>query len=250
MRLDHSIVQTYGFSRNKAQQFIEGGLVSIHGKTITKTSYQVDGNEEILLRDEKSVHWVSRSAGKLDGFLNELKELGHDILINGKSALDIGSSTGGFTQVLLEHGIMHVDSVDVGTNQLHESIKGDPRVTSYERTDIRTFSPTLQLSNQSSIYDIIVCDVSFISLHEIIPDILRFSLIHTNIFLLFKPQFEVGKENLRKTGVPRNGDIVLQRLQEFEQLLNHNGLIIHKKSPSTVLGEAGNEEWMIWVGRG
>ncbi len=250
MRLDHSIVQTYWFSRNKAQQFIEWWLVSIHGKTITKTSYQVDWNEEILLRDEKSVHWVSRSAGKLDGFLNELKELGHDILINWKSALDIWSSTWGFTQVLLEHWIMHVDSVDVWTNQLHESIKGDPRVTSYERTDIRTFSPTLQLSNQSSIYDIIVCDVSFISLHEIIPDILRFSLIHTNIFLLFKPQFEVWKENLRKTGVPRNGDIVLQRLQEFEQLLNHNWLIIHKKSPSTVLGEAGNEEWMIWVGRG
>lgn len=247
MRLDHYIAQTYWFSRNKAQQFIEWWFVSIQGKFITKTAYQVVWNESILLRDEKSVHWVSRSAGKLDGFLNGLNDLGYDISIIWKSALDIWSSTWGFTQVLLERWIMHVDSVDVWTNQLHESIKWDSRVTSYEQTDIRKFYPTIPPSHHPTTYDIIVCDVSFISLHEIIPDMLRFSDLQTHIFLLFKPQFEVWKENLRKTGVPRNREVVIQKLQEFEQLLNHRWLNIQKKSPSTVIWEAGNEEWMIWI---
>ena len=247
MRLDHFVVQTYWFTRNKAQQLIESGLVSIEEKIVTKTSFQVDWDEDVLLREEKCVHWVSRSAGKLDGFLNQLEAWGVQIQIKGRKALDIWSSTGGFTQVLLERWIDHVDAVDVGTNQLHETIRNNPKVSSYEQTDIRTFHPTIQSSNQFFIYDIIVCDVSFISLHEIVPHILRFSDSKTDIVVLFKPQFEVGREYLRKTGVPRNKEIVQQKIEEFEQLLNHNWLIIQSKSLSTVIWEAGNEEWMIFL---
>jgi 23S rRNA (cytidine1920-2'-O)/16S rRNA (cytidine1409-2'-O)-methyltransferase len=105
----------------------------------------------------------------------------------------VGSSTGGFTQVLLEHGAAHVDAVDVGTDQLHDILRSDPRVTSYEQTDIRDFVPNIPK------YDIIVCDASFISLVDIIDAILDCASDETHIILLFKPQFEVGREHLRKT---------------------------------------------------
>lgn len=245
MRLDQYIATTYSFTRNKAQALISAGLVSVNGKSITKTSYDVSGDEQFLIQADKRIEWVSRSAGKLDGFLEEFP----DISIEWKNCLDIGSSTGGFTQVLLERGASHVYAVDVGSDQLHEKIKNDPRVTSYEQTDIRKFYPTNLQSNQPTIYDIIVSDVSFISLWEIIPELGRFADINTEIFLLFKPQFEVGRENLRKTWVPKDKKIVEQKFREFEVFLVEQGFKLIKKSPSTVIGEAGNEEWMMWVRR-
>lgn len=101
--------------------------------------------------------------------------------------------------------------MDVGTLQLHETIRGNPSVTSYEQTDIRKFP--------SKVYDVIVCDVSFISLREIVPELARFANGTTDIFLLFKPQFEVGRDQLRKTGVPKDKKIVEQKLAEFEAFL-------------------------------
>ncbi len=243
MRLDLYISEKYGFTRNKSQALIDAGFICVNGKVIDKASFSVTWDEIFSIREDKSIHWVSRSAGKLDGFLEEIGFID----ITWKNCLDIGSSTGGFTQVLLEKWSSHVDAVDVGTDQLHEKIKNDPRVSSFEKTDIRKFSGTC---HPGGTYDIITCDVSFISLAEIIPDILRFLDKNTDIFLLFKPQFEVGRANLRKTGVPKDKKIVEQKLKEFEQLLNHNCLKIKKKSPSTVIWEAGNEEWMIWGKRG
>ncbi len=249
MRLDQYMVQAFSLTRNKAQQFIEAGLVSVNETVITKVSFSLVWEERIKLKEDKTIHWVSRSAGKLDGFLLQLEIDGDIIQFQWKNALDIGASTGWFTQILLERGILHVDCVDVGTNQLHEKIKMDPRVSSYEQTDIRKFQPTIQSSNHPTLYDIIVCDVSFISLGEILADLLRFSDEKTDIFLLFKPQFEVWRQNLRKTGVPRDKEIVKQKMQWFEQLLNSHWLIIKEKSPSVVIWEAWNEEWMMWVTR-
>ncbi len=237
MRLDQYIATTYLFTRNKSQALITAGLVLVNNKMITKTAYDVNGEETFEIKEDKSITWVSRSAGKLDGFLVECG----DITMLWKNCLDIGSSTWGFTQVLLEHGAHHVDAVDVGSDQLHEKIKNDSRVTSYEKTDIRKFG--------SHVYERIVCDVSFISLHEIIPELIRFSNLDTEIFLLFKPQFEVWRENLRKTGVPKDKKIVDQKLTECEFFLEKQGFHLIKKSPSTVIGEAGNEEWMMRVKR-
>ena len=132
---------------------------------IQKPAFDVIGVEEILLREEKRIHWVSRSAGKLDGFLQKIGT----IEVTGKQCLDVGSSTGGFYQVLLEHGAAHVDAVDVGTDQLHEILRKDDRIMSYEQTDIRDFKREKFIGNS---YDIIVCDASFISLREILPSIL------------------------------------------------------------------------------
>jgi len=149
------------------------------------------------------VNWVSRSAEKLAGFLEQFP-----IKINGKKCLDVGSSTGGFTQVLLSYGANRIDAVDVGSNQLHESIRSNPKVSSYEQTDIRDFAK----QNNGIFYDIIVCDASFISLYEIVDFIFLVANTDTKIILLYKPQFEVGRDQLRKTGVPKDLKIVEQKI--------------------------------------
>lgn len=133
-----------------------------------------------------------------------------------------------------------MDAVDVGTDQLHESIRRDPRVTSYEQTDIRNFS-------SKNTYNIIVCDASFISLREILPSMLELADEHTNLILLYKPQFEVGRENLRKTGVPKDEKIIEKKLTEFGKFLTEQDCYIIAKEKSTLIGEAGNQEWVFWI---
>ena len=129
------------------------------------------------------------------------------------TCLDIGASTGGFTQVLLMRGVQSVCAVDVGTLQLHPSIRADSRVTSFENMDIRNYQATTS-------FDLIVGDISFISLTKLIDSILLLASIQTEIILLYKPQFEVGSENLRKTGVPKSELITRKYFREFQELLS------------------------------
>jgi 23S rRNA (cytidine1920-2'-O)/16S rRNA (cytidine1409-2'-O)-methyltransferase len=295
MRLDLFLAQGQNFTRNKAQQLISAGLVSVNGKSITKPAFEVSETDSINIQEDRRVRWVSRSAEKLAGFLLPPCEGGMSerqggfalkIQILGTNCLDVGASTGGFTQVLLELGAAHVDAVDVGTDQLHESLRNDPRVTSYEQTDIREFAITslsredvtqwqeglapktsdiktplnpllrhnsspksgkLKTLTGGSRYDLIVCDASFISLHEILPSMLDLTDEQTNIILLYKPQFEVGRENLRKTGVPKDEKIVEKKLTEFEQFLTEQNCQIIARGKSTLIGEAGNQEWVYWI---
>jgi len=147
--------------------------------------------------------------------------------VTQKRCLDVGSSTGGFTQVLLEHGAAHVDAVDVGTDQLHPTILADARVSSYEQTDIRDFV-------SREIYDIIVCDASFIMLEEILPSIMECMSAHTQAILLFKPQFQVGKEHIhKKTGLPKTEKSVREAQERFEVFLRDHGLVIRAREKST-----------------
>ena len=134
--------------------------------------------------------------------------------ISGTNCLDVGSSTGGFSQVLLQYGASHIDAVDVGTDQLHPSLRSDHRVSSYEQTDIRDFA---RIKHKP--YDIIVCDASFISLTLILDAMIAIAHSGTAIILLYKPQFEVGRIHLKKTGVPKNLQIVESKMKEFEDLL-------------------------------
>ncbi|GAB0175135.1 MAG: TlyA family rRNA (cytidine-2'-O)-methyltransferase [Candidatus Altimarinota bacterium] len=240
MRLDIRLSETKDITRNKAQSFIKDGLVTVDGKIIIKPSFEVNGNEIIELKEEKKVHWVSRSAGKLDGFLEQLQIQNIELQVAGARCLDVGSSTGGFTQVLIQRGANHVDAVDVGTDQLHSTIKTHPRVQSHEQIDIRNFK-------SESIYDIIVCDASFISLEDILASILKFANEDTNSILLWKPQFEVGRKNLRKTGVPKDEETVKKKQLEWEFFLCENNCKILQKEKSTVLGEAGNVEWLYLI---
>lgn len=236
MRLDQYIAQEYGFSRNRVQQLIEAGLVSVDWLPICRSSVKVQENANICIQDDQRIHWVSRSAGKLAYFLERHEE----IFVSWARCLDVGASTGGFTQILLQHGALHVDAVDVGTAQLHDTLRRDPRVSSYEQMDIRHFPSTVP-------YDVIVCDASFIALQEIFPAIMEHATFHTELILLYKPQFEVGRENLRKTGVPKS-DIVVSRMQKhFENFLWEKKVQILVREKSQVQGEAGNQEWLYFV---
>jgi 23S rRNA (cytidine1920-2'-O)/16S rRNA (cytidine1409-2'-O)-methyltransferase len=261
MRLDKYIAEHHSLTRNRAAQLISAGLVSLNGQVVYRSSIDISDNANICISEDKRIHWVSRSAMKLDSFLSGT---GKTIIVRWSECLDVGASTGGFTQVLLEHGARHVDAVDVWTAQLHPSLHGDTRVMSYEQTDIREFtncrvtsrnqepkvknhSETTSIQSRASSYDIIVCDASFISLHDIINSILSLADDHTNIILLFKPQFEVGKSNLRKTWVPKSDVIIEDSKKRFEQRLHENEVRILACEKSALIGEAGNQEWLYWI---
>lgn len=187
-----------------------------------KASHDIVPFDIVRILPDKRVDFVSRSAIKLDTFLETI-----DLDVAGSICLDIGASTGGFTQVLLAHGAKRIYAVDVGTSQLHSSLREDSRVVSIENTDIRNFQA-------STYFDCIVGDISFISLTKLIDPILMLADEKTEIILLYKPQFEVGRENLRKTGVPKSDMIVAKKFQEFQELLVSKGVIIKKISPSSL----------------
>ena len=229
MRLDNYLVKN-GFvdSRTKAQTILKDSLVCVNGDFILKSSYKVQDTDRVEVTQHKQ--FVSRSAHKLDEFLNEL-----DIDIKGCVALDIGSSTGGFTQVLLEKGVKEVSAVDVGKGQLHKTLRDDSRVFSYESCDIRKFESDKK-------FDLLTSDVSFISLHHILDDVDR--LACGIIILLFKPQFEVGREAKRdKHGVVLDKKAIQRAMIKFEDACRLKGWNLVLKSPSKLTGKEGNLEY-------
>ena len=229
MRLDNYLV-TKGLvqSRTKAQSIIKDSIVSVNGEVITKSSFKVEDTDNVVIKEYKK--FVSRSAHKLDEFLSEL-----NIDISGYTALDIGSSTGGFTQVLLERGAKEVSAVDVGKDQLHHTIKNNPKVFSYESCDIREFKSTKK-------FDLVTSDVSFISLSHILDDVDR--LACEIIILLFKPQFEVGREAKRdKKGVVIDKKMIEKSMLRFEDSCRLKGWHLVLKSPSKLTGKEGNLEY-------
>ena len=229
MRLDNYLVHN-GLceSRNKAQTIISEGLVSVNGSVAKKSSLKVSEDDKVEVAEHKS--YVSRAALKLLYFL---EESGFDV--SGRDALDIGSSTGGFTQVLLERGVHSVTCVDVGHDQLHHSLRNDNRVHVYEGCDIRKFESEKH-------FDLVVSDVAFISLLYILDDVDR--LASHDIILLFKPQFEVGREVKRdKNGVVLDSKAISHAMKKFEDACKLKGWELIKKSPSQVSGKEGNLEY-------
>ena len=203
MRLDVYLTQNYNIqSRNKAYELIKAKKIKVNGNIICKPSFQLEmrGVNLEILEDK---FYVSRAAYKLKYFLDELK----DYKLENKIALDIGSSTGGFTQILLEKNVKQVTCIDVGSNQLHNSLKNDDRIIICENTDIRMFKSDIM-------YDIVTCDVSFISLHHILDNIDR--LASQDIIILFKPQFEVGREVKRdRAGVVQDKSAIHKVREKF-----------------------------------
>lgn len=228
MRLDSYLVEN-GLveSRNKAQQLIKEHAVSVEGKIIDKVSFDVGEDMKVEIADTEL--YVSRSAIKLKGFLPYL-----EWDIKGLSALDIGSSTGGFTQVLLEEGAEHVTCVDVGNDQLHPSLRSDPRVSVRENTDIREFTADKP-------FDIVTCDVAFIPLELILESINRLSSRY--IILLFKPQFQVGREVKRdKNGVVKDDKAIGKAMIKFEDSCALLGWTQVAKEVAHIAGKEGNQE--------
>ena len=235
MRLDIYLTKNFDIqSRNKANEIIKSKNVKVDGKIITKPSLIVDENSNIELLEED--FYVSRAAYKLKYFLDEIK-----IDLSEKKALDIGSSTGGFTQILLESNIENVTCVDVGSNQLHEKIKNDKRIIFFENQDIRTF-------HSEKRFDLITCDVSFISILNIINDIHRLS--NNEIIILFKPQFEVGSNVKRdKKGVVKDKKAIVKAREKFLNQCKILDWRLKYNSPSKLEGKDGNEEELFYFSK-
>ena len=230
IRLDQYLVNSLGVeTRNKAQTMIKEALVFVDGVIILKASHKID-EEKNIVKIQEHKEYVSRAAFKLSAFLEELS-----LDLEGMNALDIGSSTGGFTQVLLEQGVLHVSCVDVGSEQLHHSLRSDGRVSVYENQDIREFE-------SSEKFDLVTSDVAFISLLKILDAVDR--LASDKIILLFKPQFEVGREVKRdKNGVVTDEKAVQKAMISFEDACSIKGWKLLLKSASKLTGKEGNLEY-------
>lgn len=231
MRLDKYLVEEgYFESRNRANDAIKAGQVRVDGKK-PKASAKIDENSIIEVEDTK--FYVSRAARKLENFLLE-----YPMDLKSKKALDIGSSTGGFAQIALENGIASLSCVDVGKDQLHISLRENEKVSLFEETDIREFQ------NDEG-FELITCDVSFISILKIIDDINRLSQSGTDMIILYKPQFEVGKDVKRDSkGVVQDMDAIARRKEEFEAEAGKLGWIEKYQALSRVAGKEGNQEYL------
>jgi 23S rRNA (cytidine1920-2'-O)/16S rRNA (cytidine1409-2'-O)-methyltransferase len=245
LRLDQALVKhSLASTRSQAENYIKLGFVKINGKIINKSGYLISPSDKItLLTDEQ---YVSRAALKLQSVAEKLK-----INFKNKIILDVGSSTGGFTDFALQHGAKKVIAVDVGTNQLHPKLRTDIRVELHEQTDIREFrlsnidygrntGENSKIDNPTSIIDIILIDVSFISLREILPKIHELVKNNTLIVAMVKPQFEAG-EGQKHKGVIKNEKMRRNILQQIENWIQ-NLFIIVDKADSDVSGAKGNRE--------
>lgn len=235
-RLDHHLKSSFS-SRQKAQEAIESGCVKLNGKVVYKSSILV--SEEDCIEIDTQDLLLGRAGYKLRGIISQLESLQiwDKNYLADKKVLDVGSSTGGFAQVLLESNAKEITCIDVGKNQLHEKLRTNSKITLFEECDIRSFQP-----NQS--FDLVVCDVSFISLHKLLP---YFQNLKCSEFLwLFKPQFEVGKEAKRnKKGVlvcPQDIQLALERFYKAMQEFNFQHITTQKSHPK---GKEGNEEFFI-----
>jgi len=229
MRLDKYLVEKgYFESRNRALVAIEEGRVLLDGKCV-KASCKVGEDSNLVVNESK--FYVSRAAQKLEGFLKE-----HPLDLNHKVALDIGSSTGGFAQILLESGVGELDCVDVGSDQLHHSLRNNPKLNLFEETDIRDFQSDKK-------YDVVTCDVSFISILQIITAINR--LATDDIIILYKPQFEVGREAKRdKRGVVTDTKAIERSKEEFQKVAQSLKWKLIISLPSPLAGKDGNVEYL------
>jgi 23S rRNA (cytidine1920-2'-O)/16S rRNA (cytidine1409-2'-O)-methyltransferase len=228
-RLDIELTQRgMTASRSQSESWIKLGKVTVDGQVITKPGYFVREEATIALKADEQ--YVSRAGLKLASVAQILK-----LDFRDKTVLDVGSSTGGFTDYALKRGAQKVYAVDVGTEQLHPSLRGNPRIELHEKTDIRDF----YLENNT--IDIIVIDVSFISLRDILPHLAKsLSTKDTQIAAMLKPQFEAGRGQTNK-GIIKNDAMRRQILREFETWAKQYFVIIDKRD-SDVAGAKGNQE--------
>jgi len=230
-RLDKYLVQNNYFeSRNRAIDAIKRGKVFVDGK---RAKPSTKCNENSIIDIDKEKFYVSRASKKLELFLEE-----YPMNLKDRRALDIGSSTGGFVQILLENRIKSVTAVDVGSNQLHHSLRDNPKVEIFEEMDIREFK-------SDSSFDIVTCDVSFISILQIMDDIDR--LAKEDMILLFKPQFEVGRSVKRDSrGVVIDKVAIKDSIERFETKASDFNWELCYSTPSKLAGKSGNIEYIYY----
>ena len=233
MRLDKYLVQNnYFSSRTRAQNEIKDGHILINGIAITNPNYDY---KEGLIEIENTLKYVSRGGLKLEGAINAFS-----IDFKDKTIIDIGASTGGFTDCALQHGASKVYAVDVGSLQLSDTLKNNPRVISMENTNI------LDTDIKDKI-DYLVMDVSFVSIKHIIPALLKYLTPDNQLICLIKPQFELGK--MVNKGIVKDYSLHVKVLRDVNQYLNENGLYINKLTFSPIKGGSGNIEFISLISK-
>ncbi len=237
MRLDLYLMQ-YKLveSRHKAQETIKRGFVTVNGKVVTKPSYNAFHSDEVVVTEH--LKYVSRAGDKLAFALEKFT-----IDPTGMQCLDIGSSTGGFTDCLLQHGAAGIVAIDVGSDQFHRSLYGDPRIQLFEKTDIREFAT-------DTVFDLVVCDVSFISLTHIIPQLSRFLKVGSKAILLVKPQYEIMPEDRTKSGIVKGKVSMESIFEKITTSANDHGFAVATQFELVPLkGTDGNQEYIVVVER-
>lgn len=241
-RLDAELVRRgLARSRDHAVDLIESRSVLVSGIPASKPASQVDAETSIVIAGERD-DYVSRGGHKLAGALDTFKE----IIVEGKICLDAGASTGGFTDVLLKRNASRVIAVDVGYGQLAWELRQDPRVEIHDRTNIRTISPELI----DSPVDLVVADLSFISLTLVMPALVSISKPSADFVIMVKPQFEVGREKLGAGGVVRDPILRKSAVSDVANSAYDMGLGTLGVVASPLPGPSGNVEYFLWLRRG
>ncbi|MCH4267033.1 MAG: TlyA family RNA methyltransferase [Brevundimonas sp.] len=238
MRIDQLLVARGVFdSRARARAAIEAGRVRADGRVVAKPSEKVAEDAEI---EAEAAHpWVGRGALKLAHALDLWP-----VAIEGRVVLDVGASTGGFTEVCLDRGAAQVFAVDVGTGQLHPSVAADPRVVNLEKTDARHLTTALITDTPS----LIVCDASFISLSKVLPAALALAEPEADLITLVKPQFEAdGPKAVGKKGVVKDPEAHAAAVAGVRDWLEENGWTVREVADSPITGGDGNVEFLLWA---
>ena len=238
-RIDAVLVDRGLFpSRERARAAILAGEVRVSGHAVTKAGEPIDEDAEIHVAERQ--RYVSRGGDKLAGALDHF---GLDV--TGAYALDVGASTGGFTDCLLKRGATHVVTVDVGYGQLAWSLRNDERVTIFERTNIRDADPFAL----GAPFELAVVDVSFISLRTVLPHVAPLLAESAQALLLVKPQFEAGKGRVGKKGVVRDAAVHEEVLADSIAVARACGLSVRGATFSPIKGPEGNIEFWVWCAR-
>jgi 23S rRNA (cytidine1920-2'-O)/16S rRNA (cytidine1409-2'-O)-methyltransferase len=239
MRVDHLLVARGLFeSRARARAAIEAGLVKADGVEVRKPSEKVAETAEI---EAEAAHpWVGRGALKLDHALTLWP-----VAVEGRTVLDVGASTGGFTEVCLVRGAARVFAVDVGSGQMHARVAGDPRVVNLEQTDARDLTPALIPEPPQ----LIVCDASFIGLAKVLPAALALAASDADLVTLVKPQFEAAGPGGTKKGVVRDAAAQQTALTAVSDWLEGEGWSVRATAESPITGADGNVEFLLWARR-
>jgi 23S rRNA (cytidine1920-2'-O)/16S rRNA (cytidine1409-2'-O)-methyltransferase len=223
-------------SRERARRLIMSGEVWAVGHRVDKPGTLLPADVSLEVRGE-DIPFVSRGGLKLDAALTHW-----DIDVRDRIAVDVGASTGGFTDCLLQRGARHVFAIDVGYGQFAWKLRQDPRVTLFERANVRNFA----LENLSQPADLAVIDVSFISLRLVLPTVVELLVPGAVILPMVKPQFEVGRADVGKGGVVRDPDLQQSAVNGVRECGTALGLVCHGEFASPILGPKGNQEYFLY----
>jgi 23S rRNA (cytidine1920-2'-O)/16S rRNA (cytidine1409-2'-O)-methyltransferase len=227
-------------SRGEARDLLDEGLVVVDGKPVSKASYPVTGSDAVTVRPD-GPRWVGRGAHKLVAALDEWGPQG--LAVMGRRCVDVGASTGGFTQVLLARGAARVVAVDVGHHQLVPEVADDPRVDERSGTTVRG----LRADDLGGPADLVVVDLSFISLTLVMGDLAGLLRPGGDLVVLVKPQFEVGRGRLTRQGLVGDPGDRTRALERVVAAVDEHGLHVHGIATSPIRGTSGNTEYLLWA---